>query len=84
MQQALVEVLGDQVAQKGSNINSERMRFDFTFERAMTKEEIQKVEDIVNQKINEDLPVDMRIMTLDEAKAEGARALCTNKYGESV
>ncbi len=84
LQQALVEVLGDQVAQKGSNINSERMRFDFTFERAMTKEEIQKVEDIVNQKINEDLPVDMRIMTLDEAKAEGARALFTNKYGESV
>ena len=84
LQQALVEVLGDQVAQKGSNINSERMRFDFTFERAMTKEEIQKAEDIVNQKIKEDLPVTMEVMTLDQAKAEGARALFANKYGEQV
>ena len=84
LQQALVEVLGDQVAQKGSNINNERMRFDFTFERAMTPEEIKKAEDIVNQKIQEDLPVTMRVMTLDEAKAEGARALFANKYGESV
>ena len=84
LQQALVDVLGDQVAQKGSNINNERMRFDFTFERPMTKEEIQKVQDIVNEKIKEDLPVDMRIMTLDEAKAEGARALFSNKYGEQV
>ncbi|WP_407427206.1 alanine--tRNA ligase [Treponema sp.] len=84
LQQALVNVLGDQVAQKGSNINNERMRFDFTFERPMTKEEIQKVEDIVNQKIKEDLPVTMEIMSLEKAKAEGARALFTNKYGEDV
>ena len=60
------------------------MRFDFTFERPMTKEEIQKVEEIVNQKIKEDLPVTMKIMTLEEAKAEGARALFANKYGEQV
>ncbi len=84
LQQALVNVLGDQVAQKGSNINNERMRFDFTFERPMTKEEIQKVEDIVNEKIKEDLPVTMEIMSLEAAKAEGARALFTNKYGEDV
>ena len=84
LQQALTDVLGDQVAQKGSNINSERMRFDFTFDRAMTKEEIQKVEDIVNEKIKEDLPVSMEVMTLDEAKNEGARALFVNKYGEQV
>lgn len=84
LQQALVNVLGDQVAQKGSNINNERMRFDFTFERPMTKEEIQKVEDIVNEKIKEDLPVTMEVMTLDQAKAEGARALFANKYGEQV
>jgi len=84
LQQALVDVLGDQVAQKGSNINSERMRFDFTFERAMTPEEIQKVQDIVNEKIKEDLPVTMEVMTLDQAKAEGARALFVNKYGEQV
>ena len=84
LQQALVNVLGDQVAQKGSNINNERMRFDFTFERPMTKEEIQQVEDIVNAKIKEDLPVTMEIMSLEKAKAEGARALFTNKYGEDV
>ena len=84
LQQALVDVLGEQVAQKGSNINAERMRFDFTFERAMTAEEIQKVQDIVNEKIKEDLPVTMEVMTLDQAKAEGARALFVNKYGEQV
>ncbi len=84
LQQALTDVLGDQVAQKGSNITNERMRFDFTFERAMTKEEIQKVEDIVNEKIKEDLPVKMEVMTLEDAKAAGARALFSNKYGESV
>ncbi len=84
LQQALTDVLGNQVAQKGSNINAERMRFDFTFERPMTKEEIQKVEDIVNEKIKEDLPVTMEVMTLDQAKAEGARALFVNKYGEQV
>ncbi len=84
LQQALVDVLGDQVAQKGSNINNERMRFDFTFERPMTPEEIKKVEDIVNQKIKEDLPVTMEILPLEKAKEEGARALFTNKYGEDV
>ena len=84
LQQALFEVLGEQVAQKGSNINAERMRFDFTFERAMTPEEIQKVQNIVNEKIKEDLPVTMEVMTLDQAKAEGARALFVNKYGEQV
>ena len=84
LQQALVDVLGDEVSQKGSNINNERMRFDFTFGRPMTKEEVQKVEDIVNEKINEDLPVTMEVMPLDQAKAEGARALFVNKYGEQV
>ena len=84
LQQALVDVLGAQVAQKGSNINNERMRFDFAFERPMTKEEIQKVEDIVNEKIKEDLPVTMEIMSLEDAKNSGARALFTNKYGEDV
>ena len=84
LQQALVDVLGAQVAQKGSNINNERMRFDFAFERPMTKDEIQKVEDIVNEKIKEDLPVTMEIMSLEDAKNSGARALFTNKYGEDV
>ena len=84
LQQALVDILGEQVAQKGSNINNERMRFDFTFDRPMTKEEIQKAEDIVNEKIKEDLPVTMEIMSLEQAKEAGARALFANKYGESV
>lgn len=84
LQQALVDVLGNQVAQKGSNINNERMRFDFTFDRPMTKDEILRVEEIVNQKIKEDLPVTMEVMPLDKAKQSGARALFTNKYGEDV
>lgn len=84
LQQALVNVLGDKVAQKGSNINNERMRFDFTFDRPMTAEEIKRVEAIVNEKIQEDLPVTMEIMPLEQAQAAGARALFANKYGESV
>ena len=84
LQQALVTVLGPQVSQKGSNINAERMRFDFTFERPMTPEEIKKVEAIVNEKIKEDLPVTMEVMPLADAQAAGARALFTNKYGEDV
>ena len=84
LQQALINVLGNQVAQKGSNITNERMRFDFTFERPMTQDEIQKVEAIVNEKIKEDLPVTMEVMSLAKAKASGARALFTNKYGEDV
>ncbi len=84
LQQALVNVLGEQVAQKGSNINNERMRFDFTFERPMTKEEIAEVEKIVNEQIRKDLPVTMEIMSLEQAKEEGARALFSSKYGESV
>ena len=84
LQQALVNVLGPQVSQKGSNITNERMRFDFTFERPMTPEEIKQVEAIVNEKIKEDLPVTMEVMPLADAQAAGARALFTNKYGEDV
>ena len=84
LQQALIDVLGPQVAQKGSNINNERMRFDFTFERPMTKEEIEKTENIVNEQIKRDLPVFMEVMPLEQAKAEGAKAFFANKYGEDV
>ncbi|WP_177527713.1 alanine--tRNA ligase [Treponema sp.] len=84
LQQALVNVLGPQVAQKGSNITSERMRFDFSFERAMTKEEIKKVEDIVNEQIAKDLPVTMEVMDLEAAKKSGARALFGEKYDKQV
>ncbi len=84
LQQALVNVLGDEVAQKGSNITAERMRFDFSFHRAMTKEEVQKVEDIVNAEIEKDLPVTMEVMSLDDAKKQGARALFGEKYESQV
>ena len=84
LQQALVNVLGPQVAQKGSNITSERMRFDFSFERAMTKEEIKKFEDIVNEQIAKDLPVTMEVMDLEAAKKSGARALFGEKYDKQV
>ncbi len=84
LQQALVQVLGDEVAQKGSNITDERMRFDFSFHRAMTKEEVKQVEDIVNEQIQKDLPVTMEIMDLEAAKSSGARALFGEKYEKQV
>ncbi|MBQ9494706.1 MAG: alanine--tRNA ligase [Treponema sp.] len=84
LHQALADVLGPEVAQKGSNITPERLRFDFSFSRAMTKDEIKKVEDIVNEQIARDLPVSMKEMTVEEAKQLGARALFTDKYGERV
>ncbi len=84
LQQALVQVLGPQIAQKGSNITAERMRFDFVQPRPMTKEEVQQVEDIVNEKIKEDLPVKMEVMDLEEAKKSGARALFGEKYDKQV
>jgi alanyl-tRNA synthetase len=73
-------VLGDHVAQKGSNITAERMRFDFSHNAPMTAAEIQRVEAIVNEQITRDLPVTMEIMSLDEAKASGAMALFGEKY----
>ena len=84
LQQALVNVLGEHVSQKGSNITAERMRFDFTHPQPMTKEEIQQVEDIVNEQIKKDLPVTMEIMDLEEAKNSGARALFGEKYESKV
>lgn len=84
LQQALKNVLGDHVAQKGSNITAERMRFDFSHPAPMTKEEIQQVEDIVNQQIKRDLPVTMEIMDLEDAKASGATALFGEKYESKV
>lgn len=83
LHKALRIVLGDHVAQKGSNITAERVRFDFSHPAPMTKEEIAKVEAIVNEQIARDLPVTMDMMSLDEAKAAGAIALFGEKY-ESV
>ena len=84
LQKALRMVLGDHVAQKGSNITAERMRFDFTHPQPMTKEEIARVEDIVNEQIAADLPVKMEMMPLEEAKASGAMALFGEKYENVV
>lgn len=84
LHEALREVLGDHVKQSGSNITTERLRFDFTHPQKMTKEEIQKVEDLVNEKIKEDLPVTCEEMSYDEAKKSGAIGLFTSKYGDRV
>jgi alanyl-tRNA synthetase len=81
---ALRQVLGPHVQQKGSNITAERMRFDFSHPDPMTPEQVKRVEDIVNEQIARDLPVTMSVMTLDEAKASGAIALFSEKYGEKV
>ena len=83
LHKALRIVLGDHVAQKGSNITVERVRFDFSHSAPMTKEEIAKVEGIVNEQIGRDLPVSMEMMSLEDAKASGAIALFGEKY-ESV
>ena len=84
LQAALREVLGDHVQQKGSYVDSERLRFDFTHFNAMTKEEISKVEEIVNEKILEDLEVTTRVMKQNEARELGAMAFFDDKYGEEV
>jgi alanyl-tRNA synthetase len=76
--------MGEQVAQKGSNITAERMRFDFSCGEAMTQEQIKQVEDIVNEAIQKDLPVTMEVTTLEEAKASGATALFGEKYQSQV
>ena len=81
---ALRKVLGDEVAQKGSNITAERLRFDFSFGRKMTKEEIAQVQELVNEAIAADVEVEMKETTVAEAKAEGAIGLFESKYGERV
>ena len=81
---ALRKVLGDEVAQKGSNITAERLRFDFSFGRKMTKEELAEVERLVNEAIAAKAPITCREMTVPEAKAEGAIGLFESKYGEQV
>ncbi|TSC54429.1 MAG: alanyl-tRNA synthetase, partial [Microgenomates group bacterium LiPW_16] len=84
LHQALGEVLGGHVRQSGSNITAERLRFDFTHPQKITDEELKKVEEIVNQKIEENLPVKMEIMTVEEAKKASALAFFEEKYGEKV
>ena len=81
---ALRQVLGDHIYQKGSNINAERLRFDFSHPQKMTQEEIKKVEDMVNEKIKENIPVVCEEMSLEEAKNKGAMGVFESKYGEKV
>lgn len=84
LHQALHDVLGDEVGQKGSNITPERLRFDFSFPRKLTDEEKQKVEEIVNQKIGEGLPVNKIVMPKAEAEKTGARHFFGEKYPDEV
>ncbi len=84
LHKALQIVLGEHATQKGSNITTERLRFDFSHPEKMTKEQLQKVEDIVNKQIKRDLPVAYEEMTLEAAKKSGAMGLFESKYGEKV
>ena len=84
LQKALKLVLGEHVEQAGSYVDAERLRFDFTHFQAMTKEEIAKVESIVNEQIANALDVVTKEMTLEEAKKTGAMALFGEKYGDTV
>ena len=81
---ALRKILGDEVSQRGSNITSERLRFDFSFSRKVTKEELEKVEAIVNEAIRKKIDVILEEMTPKKAYEEGAIGVFSGKYGEMV
>jgi alanyl-tRNA synthetase len=84
LHEALRQVLGDHVAQKGSLVAPERLRFDFSHPKPMTAEEIERVEDIANDFVLQNTPVTTRLMAVDDAIASGARALFGEKYGDEV
>ncbi len=84
IQAALRQVLGSHVQQQGSFVSNELLRFDFSHFNAMTSDEIQQVEDLVNAKVMECLPVATDVMDVDEAKSSGAMALFGEKYGDKV
>ncbi|MDY6073511.1 MAG: alanine--tRNA ligase [Eubacteriales bacterium] len=81
---ALRKVLGDEVAQKGSNITAERLRFDFSFHRKMEPEEIAEVQRLVNEAIERKMPITMEEMSVKDARNSGAIGLFGDKYGERV
>jgi alanyl-tRNA synthetase len=84
LQQALRQVLGEEVRQMGSNITSERLRFDFSHTARLTPEELEQVEQIVNRQIDADSPVTVEVLPLSAALQSGALAFFTEKYGEQV
>ena len=84
LHQALRDVLGKQVQQKGSNITKERLRFDFSYDKKLTEEQIKEIEKIVNDKIKQALPVKKQEMTPAEAKKQGALSFFEEKYGKKV
>lgn len=81
---ALKKVISPDINQKGSNITAERLRFDFNLDRPCTKEELKQIEDMVNDIINQNIPVVMKEMTYEEAKEQKFVGLFENKYGEKV
>ena len=84
LQAALIKVLGDEVHQAGSQVEPDRMRFDFSFSRAMTPEEIFKVEDIMNDWVSKGLEIHTDVMDIEQAKLTGATALFGEKYDDIV
>ncbi len=84
LQKALKEVVGAHVQQAGSLVDEDRLRFDFTHYEAVTREQIEKVEEIVNKVVFENLEVDVKLMDIEEAKEKGATALFGDKYGDLV
>jgi alanyl-tRNA synthetase len=84
LHEALRKVLGEHVAQKGSMVSPDRLRFDFSHPKPMTPEEIEKVEDIANDFVLQNSPVTTRLMAIEDARASGARALFGEKYGDEV
>ena len=84
LHKALQIVLGEHATQKGSNITAERLRFDFMNPQKLTPEELKRVEDIVNEQIQRDLPVTCEEMSLEDAQKSGATGLFVNKYGDKV
>jgi alanyl-tRNA synthetase len=84
MHQALRDVLGNHVSQRGSNITPDRLRFDFSHPDKMTTDQLRQVEEIVNRKITADLPVGVETMTLEEAQKKGALAFFGDRYDEIV
>ena len=84
LQAALIKVVGDEVKQAGSYVDNERMRFDFTFSRAMTPEEIKKTENLMNKWIGEGYTISTKVMGIKEAELTGATALFGEKYGDTV